>query len=482
MNVIIYGAGEAGCQIAKYCVGTSAYNLIGFVDDAESLWGQVIDNVPVYPPSKLTALVKKHDVKEIFVAIPSAKRDRYQAILKKLSLLHVHLRSLPKLDQIIDRSVNLEDVKDVKVEDLLLRPSVEPVEELLELNIAEKVVLITGAGGSIGSELCRQIIRLNPKKIILIDHSEFNLYTISQEMDLLAKRKSFPLTSITSLLLSIADESQVREVINRYRPHTIYHAAAYKHVGIVENNIYSGIKNNIFGTLYLATAAYEYGVKSFTLVSTDKAVRPTSIMGITKRIAELILQSFASEEFKNLQQHATRFSMVRFGNVLGSSGSVVPLFQSQINKGGPVTVTHRDVTRYFMTISEASQLVVQASSLASGGEVFLLDMGEPIKILDLAKNMIELAGMSVRSSEQPHGDIEIVITGLAKGEKLFEEMLISGVPAKTIHPKIFKANEDFIKWDTLEKYLQGLLLKSHGAEKLYDLLTSMVPIYNGDNN
>jgi FlaA1/EpsC-like NDP-sugar epimerase len=349
---------------------------------------------------------------------------------------------------------------------------------LLAQNVTGKVVLITGAGGSIGSELCRQIIRLNPKKIILIDHAEFNLYTILREINLLAKRMSFPSSSITPLLLSISDEVQVKEVFNRYRPNTIYHAAAYKHVGIVENNIFAGVKNNIFGTLYLATAAYEYGVDSFTLISTDKAVRPTSIMGVTKRIAEMILQSFASAKFKELKKHSTRFSMVRFGNVLGSSGSVVPLFQSQINGGGPVTVTHQDVTRYFMTISEASQLVIQASSLASGGDVFLLDMGEPIKILDLAKNMIELAGMSLKSPQFPNGDIEIVITGLSKGEKLFEEMLISSTPEKTIHPKIFVANEDFVVQEVLEKCLQDLFGAFCDDKRLHQLLTLIVPMHD----
>lgn len=477
MNVIIYGAGDAGSQIAKYCKGVNAYNLISFVDDKESLWGGAVEGIHVYPPSKLPDLIKQYEVKEIFIALPSVKRDQYQAILKRLSSLHVHLRSLPDPDEIIDDKVDLSDIKDVKVEDLLLRPSVEPIEKLLAQNISGKIVLVTGAGGSIGSELCRQIIKLNPKQILLVDHAEFNLYKISQELNLLSK-KYYPPVNIAALLLSVNDQDQIYECIARYRPDTIYHAAAYKHVSIVENNIIAGVKNNIFGTLFLATSAYQLGVRSFTLISTDKAVRPTSIMGVTKRIAELILQSFASKKFIEHKKHSTIFSMVRFGNVLGSSGSVVPLFQSQINKGGPITVTHRDVTRYFMTISEASQLVIQASSLATGGDIFLLDMGDPVKIYDLAKNMIELAGMSLKSQDFPDGDIEIQITGLAKGEKLFEELLINGTPERTDHPKILVASENLIEWDILDNYLKELFTLLRDPKKVQESLIKLVPIFN----
>ncbi len=447
INVLIYGAGEAGTQIADYCQKSNVYNLVGFIDDNSALHGKNIKKILVYPAYKIAELTKNFDVKEIFIAIPSAPRDRYQTILRKLSTHHIHLRTLPKLNDINDGKVNLEDIKEINIADLLLRAPVEPLSDLLKQNVSNKAVLITGAGGSIGSELCKQIIRLMPKQIILLDHSEFNLYTISEELSAFANKYNIYNSEIYSLLISVSDELQIRSVVEKFKPDTIFHAAAYKHVSLVENNISVALKNNIFGTLYIAKAAYEFGVKNFTLISTDKAVRPTSVMGMSKRISEMILQSFASSNFKKNINHNTCFSIVRFGNVLGSSGSVVPIFREQIRRGGPITVTHPDVTRYFMTISEAAQLVIQASSLAKDGDVFLLDMGEPVKIYELAKKMIWLSGATIKNSKNPSGDIEIVFTNLKPGEKLAEEMFIMGSVEETSHPKIMRAKEDFLEWE-----------------------------------
>lgn len=456
INVLIYGAGEAGKQISTYCKKSNFYNLLGFIDDNHSLYGTFINGIKVYAPEDIQNLITNFDVTEIFVAIPSVRRERYHAILRKLNSYHIHLRTLPTIEEISDGRVNLDDIREIKIEDLLLRPPVEPIKELLINNIKDKVVMITGAGGSIGSELCRQIIKLMPKKIILLDHSEFNLFTITSELQLICQNNNLTEVPIVALLGSVSDETQIRAQIEEHIPDTLFHAAAYKHVSIVENNIAAGVKNNIFGTLYLAKASYEFGVKNFVLISTDKSVRPSSFMGATKRVSELILQAFASSQFQRERPHKTCFSMVRFGNVLGSSGSVVPIFKDQIKKGGPVTVTHPEVTRYFMTICEAAQLVIQASSLAKGGEIFLLDMGEPVKIYDLARNMIELTGMYIKDSDNVKGDIEIIFTGLGKGEKLYEETLISGVSLETIHPKIMIAKESYLDWGELKNALDEI--------------------------
>ena len=477
INVLIYGAGEAGIQIADYFTKSDAYELIGFIDDNLALQGKSFKGIEVHSPNNIPELIEKYVVSEIFIAIPSVRRERYQEILRNLSVHHIHLRTLPKLEKISNGKIKFEDVKEIKIEDLLLRDPVEPKSELLARNINNKVILITGAGGSIGSELCRQIMLLSPKQIVLLDHSEYSLYKISAELSLMLNAAHFSKIVISRVLGSICNESYIHSIVRQFQPDTIYHAAAYKHVALVEGNVSAAVQNNILGTLYLSEAAYKLGVKNFTLISTDKAVRPSSAMGMTKRVSEMILQSFASLPFMQNNPHGTCFSIVRFGNVLGSSGSVVPLFREQIKSGGPVTVTHEDVSRYFMTISEAAQLVIQASSLASGGDIFLLDMGEPIKILDLAKNMIELAGKSLKTPQCPSGDIEIVISGLMKGEKLFEEMLISGVAIKTMHPKIFMADEDFIAWDVLEDRLHNISSSLHNDKRMYEQLASLVPIY-----
>jgi FlaA1/EpsC-like NDP-sugar epimerase len=477
MNVLIYGAGEAGAQIADYCKTSNIYQLIGFVDDNPALHGKSVKGTQVYPPKSISKLIQDFSVKEIFIAIPSAGQGRYQEILKNLSLLDVHLRTLPRLNEINNGRVNLDDIKEINIEDLLLRAPIEPLQDLLTQNVQNKVVLITGGGGSIGGELCRQIIKLKPKHLIVVDHSEFNLYSISAELNAIASQINYPNSSITPLLCSVSDEMDIRSVIGKYLPDTLFHAAAYKHVGIVQKNIVAGIKNNIFGTLNAAKAAIDFNVTSFMLISTDKAVRPSSIMGATKRISEMILQALASLEFQLVMPHKTCFSIVRFGNVLGSSGSVVPIFKEQIRKGGPVTVTHPDVTRYFMTIKEAAQLVIQASSLAKGGDLFLLDMGEPVKIYDLAKNMIRLSGgyLSDRNSES--NGIEIIFTGLTSGEKLYEEFLISGSLKKTIHPKILTTNERFMFWNELNQLLNEIRESIFDEAQLLNLLTQIVPYY-----
>lgn len=481
MNVIIYGAGEAGVQIAQYCKGTSTYSLVAFIDDNPDLHGENIDGIEVYSSDKISELIHYFDVKEIFIAIPSAQRKRYQSILRNLSSHHVHLRTLPKLEEISDGKVTMIDVKEINIEDLLLRDPVKPLPDVLVRNVENKVVLVTGAGGSIGSELCRQIFALNPKHIILVDHSEFNLYSISTELHtLLIANRFSPI--ISSVLSSVTDEQEIRSVVKKFRPNTIFHAAAYKHVSMVENNIAAGIKNNIYGTLYVAKASLDYGVKNFTLISTDKAVRPSSIMGMTKRVAEMILQSFSTSSFQKEEANKTCFSIVRFGNVLGSSGSVVPLFREQIRRGGPITVTHPNATRYFMTIGEAAQLVIQASSLAVGGDLFLLDMGEPVRIYDLAKHMIELSGNTIKTHDSDEVGIEIIFTGLARGEKVHEEILISGSPKPTIHPKILMANEKCTPCEELE----ALLLESRSlmfdASMLESLLKKIISRNAGQQN
>jgi FlaA1/EpsC-like NDP-sugar epimerase len=348
--------------------------------------------------------------------------------------------------------VTVQDFKELDIEDLLGRDPVPPHTELLARNLAGKVVLVTGAGGSIGSELCRQILAERPAQLLLLDHNEFGLYSIHQELQVLCDAKDLA-TKLVPLLGSVAHLERLRDVCRTYTPYTVYHAAAYKHVPLVESNPAQGIANNVFGTLNMARAAAEYGVTSFVLISTDKAVRPTNVMGASKRVAELVLQAMAATQSAAMP---TSFSMVRFGNVLGSSGSVVPLFRQQLAVGGPLTVTHADVTRYFMTIPEAAQLVLQAGAMATGGEVFVLDMGEPVKILDLARRMVELSGLKVRDVEQPDGDIEIRVTGLRPGEKLYEELLIGDNPTPTAHPRIMKAHEDYLDWPALQQPLSTL--------------------------
>lgn len=391
------------------------YKLLGFIDDDHRKVGRSINGMQVYAPGDVEYLVKAMEVTDILLALPSATRDRRNAIIESLRPLPVHVRTLPSMADIASGKITVQDFKELEIEDLLGREPVPPSPGVLARNLTGKVVLVSGAGGSIGSELCRQILAENPRRLLLLDHNEFGLYTIHRELEGLALGTDVGRgTELVPLLGSVRDPARLAEVCGTYRPQVVFHAAAYKHVPLVESNPAEGIFNNVFGTLNMALAARQCGAAHFVLISTDKAVRPTNIMGATKRMAELVLQALAHEESESVQP--TTFSMVRFGNVLGSSGSVVPLFRRQLAEGGPLTVTHDEVTRYFMTIPEAAQLVLQAGAMARGGEVFVLDMGEPVRIIDLAQRMIELSGLRLRNQEQPDGDIEIKVVGLRPGK------------------------------------------------------------------
>ena len=448
---LIFGAGTAGVQTASAMAISSQFTLVGFVDDDPAKVGRSINGVAVFAPDSLQELVAKLGVTDILLALPSASRARRKDIIDSLRSLPVHIRTLPDWADLASGRVTVSDFKDLDIEDLLGRDPVPPNTDLLARNLTNKVVLVTGAGGSIGSELCRQILAQSPRQLLLLDHSEINLYSIHQELHGLCHADGRSIELIP-LLGSVSNLTRLQDLCRLYRPHTVYHAAAYKHVPIVESNAAVGVDNNVFGTLNMAQAAQDHGVASFVLVSTDKAVRPTNVMGASKRMAELVLQALAAEK----QEGGTCFSMVRFGNVLGSSGSVVPLFRRQLAAGGPLTVTHADVTRYFMTIPEAAQLVLQAGAMANGGEVFVLDMGEPVKILDLAHRMVELSGLTVRDQAHPDGDIAITVTGLRPGEKLYEELLIGDDPTPTVHARIMKAHEHFLQWPQLESQLETL--------------------------
>lgn len=446
---LIFGAGTAGAQTAAALAMAGPFSLVGFVDDDPAKAGRSINGVRVFSPAGIAALIQKSHVTDILLALPSAARTRRKTIIESLRTLPVHIRTLPDWADLASGRVTVKDFKELDIEDLLGRDPVPPNTEWLARCLVGKVVLVSGAGGSIGSELCRQIVAQQPQKLILLDHSEFNLYSIHQELEVLCHAKKFAV-QLLPLLGTVGNPERLTEIFRDHRPHTVYHAAAYKHVPLVESNPAEGISNNVFGTLNMARAAMDSGVAHFVLISTDKAVRPTNIMGASKRMAELVLQALSG-------QSKTCFGMVRFGNVLGSSGSVVPLFRRQLAAGGPLTVTHADVTRYFMTIPEAAQLVLQAGAMAQGGDVFVLDMGEPVRIVDLARRMVELSGLRVRDSANPDGDIEIAITGLRPGEKLYEELLIGDNPAPTGHPRIMKAHEEYLDWSALEPHLQQLL-------------------------
>lgn len=451
-RVVIYGAGRAGVQIADALLNGHIYALKGFLDDDKNLIGKTINGRRVYAPEKLGWLIKHHRVTDVFLALPSISRAQRNQIIDGLRHHAVHIRSLPDFADITQGRVSISDIRELDVEDLLGRAPVPPNPELLARNIRDKVVMVTGAGGSIGSELCRQIIHASPKQLLLIEHSEYGLYAIDQELRALAKKYDRPV-DIVPLLGSVRDAERMNDVCRAWKPSTVYHAAAYKHVPLVEHNPAEGLLTNVFGTLAVAQAAVNVGVADFVLVSTDKAVRPTNIMGASKRLAEMILQALAEIASS---KGGTRFSMVRFGNVLGSSGSVVPLFREQIRHGGPITLTHENVTRFFMTIPEAAQLVIQAAAMAEGGDVFVLDMGEPVRIMDLARRIVELSGLTVRDDNHPDGDIAIHVTGLRPGEKLYEELLIGNDPQPTAHQCIMKAREKFVSWEALQPRLTFL--------------------------
>jgi FlaA1/EpsC-like NDP-sugar epimerase len=446
-KVLIYGAGKTGRQLAAAMANSPEMQVAGFLDDDDRLHGHVLNGQPIYNPGDLAHWVSALGVSTVLLAMPSMGRKRRNEVLALMRNARVSVRTLPSVTDLAQGKVNVSDVRELDIDDLLGREPVSPNHILLSRNIAEKVVLVTGAGGSIGSELCRQILAVGPQALLLIEQSEFALYAIHQELE--EKLADRPVR-LVPLLASVQDGDRLHEIMATWKPDTVYHAAAYKHVPLVEHNPAEGIKNNVLGTLRVAEAAQNNGVTDFVLVSTDKAVRPTNIMGASKRLAEMVLQALAAAP------SGTRFAMVRFGNVLGSSGSVVPRFRQQIRDGGPITLTHPDITRFFMTIPEAAQLVLQAGAMAKGGDVFVLDMGEPVRIMDLALRMIELSGLSVKTSEYPDGDIGIETTGLRPGEKLYEELLIGDNPMSTNHPGIMKASEEYIFWDALEPHIHAL--------------------------
>ena len=448
-NVVIYGAGEAGVRVAKAMQGNNRFHPVAFVDDDPAMQGRRIDDLMVHPGDALGALIGKHCISSVLLALPSVSRRRRQEIISGLEELAVHVQTVPDFDDLISGKARVDDIREVDVEDLLSRAPVSPEDTLMQATLLGNSVMVTGAGGSIGSELCRQILRVGPKTLVLYELSEVALYEIDREMRLLADSLGID-CEIVPLLGSVTNGSRVRQALQTFDVHTVYHAAAYKHVPLVEHNTVEGVSNNVLGTLRTAQAAIQARVKTFVLVSTDKAVSPTSVMGASKRMAELVLQAFQDTT------DITRFAMVRFGNVLESSGSVVPLFREQIRAGGPVTVTHPEIIRYFMTIPEAAQLVIQAGGMARGGEVFVLDMGKPVKIRELARRMIRLMGLSVRDDDNPQGDIEIQYTGLRPAEKLYEELLIGDNVAGTAHPRIMQAREDYLPSDVLNPLLGEL--------------------------
>ena len=446
-KVLIYGAGSSGRQLSAALADSSEMQVVGFLDDDGHLQGRVLNTRPVYNPADLDSLATKLQISDVLLAMPGQSRKRRNQILAQIRSAHVAVRTLPRVTDLAQGKVSISDLREPDIFDLLGRDPAVPNDILLAKNILGKVVLVTGAGGSIGSELCRHILAGTPAKLLLIEQSEFALYRIHQELreKLFGREKA-----VIPLLASVLDYDRMNEIMSTWRPDTVYHAAAYKHVPLVEHNPVAGLKNNVLGTLRTAQAAAENGVADFVFISTDKAVRPTNVMGASKRLAEMALQALAATGA------ATKFSMVRFGNVLGSSGSVVPKFRQQIRDGGPITLTHSKVTRYFMTIPEAAQLVIQAGAMARGGEVFLLDMGQPIKIIELAHRIIELSGLTVKDEQNPDGDIEITVTGLRPGEKLYEELLIGDNPKPTEHPLIMQAREEFLPWAEFEARLESL--------------------------
>lgn len=453
-RVLIYGAGSAGRQLAAALANSKEMEVVAFADDDPTLHGSMIDRREIYPATNFAGLVDRLAVDDVLLAVPSASRRRRTEIVNDLRGTPAVIRTLPGVAELAQGKVTVSDLRPLDLEDLLGRDAVDPDPGLMGRNITGKIVMVTGAGGSIGSELCRQIVNLHPAKLLLVDVSEVSLYTIHQELTARVEKSRGIGIDHVPLLASVQDAGRIEQIIGAWKPDTIYHAAAYKHVPMVEHNPTEGVRNNVFGTRTVAEAARRHGVANFVLISTDKAVRPTNVMGTTKRLAEMVLQAMATEEA--IDGGTTCFSMVRFGNVLGSSGSVVPLFRQQIRNGGPVTITHADVTRYFMTIPEAAQLVIQAGAMARGGEVFVLEMGEPVRIHDLAERMIELSGLTVRNDANPQGDIEIAVVGLRPGEKLYEELLIGNDPKPTTHSRILMANEHMLSMAELRAALDRL--------------------------
>ncbi|WP_313523341.1 polysaccharide biosynthesis protein [Stutzerimonas kunmingensis] len=485
-RVAIYGAGAAGNQLVAALRMGRAMLPVAFIDDDDSVATRIIAGLQVYKPKHIEQMTVDTGATEILLAIPSASRGRRKEILEMLEGYPLHVRSVPGFMDLASGRVKVEDIQEVDIADLLGRDAVPPQQALFEQCIRDKVVMVTGAGGSIGSELCRQILSNKPKALLLFEHSEFNLYSIHIELERTIERASLPVR-LVPILGSIRNPDRLLDVMRTWRVETIYHAAAYKHVPMVEHNVAEGVLNNVLGTMNTAQAAVQAGVSNFVLISTDKAVRPTNVMGSTKRVAEMILQALSRESAPVLfdadgavhHVNKTRFTMVRFGNVLGSSGSVIPRFYEQIRAGGPVTVTHPKITRYFMTIPEAAQLVIQAGSMGQGGDVFVLDMGQPVRIAELAEKLIHLSGMSVRSEKCPTGDIEIEFTGLRPGEKLYEELLIGDNVSATEHPMIMRADEEYFTWDVLKGLMARLLkaVESDDYPQVRQLLREVVSGY-----
>ena len=477
-HVLIYGAGDAGRQLMGALSHSYEMQVVGFLDDDPKLQGSTLGGRRIYSPERLIELTASLDVSEVLLAIPSASRFRRNQIIKLMRDAKVGIQTLPSMSDLASGKISTQDLRSLDIDDLLGRELVLPNSDLLTKNSFSKTVMVTGAGGSIGGELCRQIMEQAPKTLLLVEQSEYALYQIHHEISTRIENHGGLNVQIVPLLASVTNPDRMRIIVGEWQPDVIYHAAAYKHVPLVEANVVEGIRNNTIGTLTVAQIAIELGVPHFILISTDKAVRPTNVMGASKRLAEMILQALAQSASK------TKFSMVRFGNVLNSSGSVVPKFRQQIKDGGPVTVTDLRMTRYFMTIPEAAQLVIQAGALATGGDVFLLDMGEPVKIVDLARRMIELSGLDVKDAQNLEGDIEIEEIGLRPGEKLYEELLIDGNPEKTIHPRVFKSHEDFLPWSELELKVQQIsqAIEKNDDQALIALLKELVSGYKPEHH
>ena len=476
INALVYGSGAAGRQLVRAMQESSEISIKGFLDDDANQQGCQIDGKLIYSPQKLRSLIKEKGISLVLLAVPSAERKKRIKIIQNLSKYKIAVRTIPGISDIAKGKSQITELLELNIDDLLGRVEVEPFESLMKKNIYSKTILVTGSGGSIGSELCRQIIKYKPKKLLLLEISEYALYSIHSELMNLSDSE----IEVIPLIGSVQDDKRMKEILSIWNPATIYHAAAYKHVPIVEQNLIEGLKNNLLGTFSLAKLAAKHNTSNFVFISTDKAVRPTNIMGATKRIAELSLQALNDSLYYSENKIKTKFSIVRFGNVLDSSGSVIPKFRDQIKKGGPITLTHKEITRYFMTITEASQLVIQAGAMAEGGDVFVLDMGEPIKIYDLAVRMIELSGLSQKDFLNKRGDIEIKVTGLRPGEKLYEELLLSNNPKKTIHPRIFRSEEPFIEFSELDEeinILQDLIVKND-LENILNKIRKIVVDYS----
>tara|TARA_Y100001970_G_scaffold61075_1_gene77908 strand:- start:15575 stop:17482 length:1908 start_codon:yes stop_codon:yes gene_type:complete len=488
-KIIIYGAGNAGVQISNAILGLSEYSLVAFIDDDPDLSDTKISDVPVYSYDQIKRVISEYDVKELLVAIPSLSDIQRRRLFSKLEALPIKIRTLPNISEIVSGRVQVEDIRNIEIEDLLQREIIKPKNELIQKNINGKVVLITGAGGSIGSEIARQVVKNKPSRIILYEANEFSLYSIEKEIKIYLKNNGDSEISFSSILGNMHSVDSLIKIFRKYSVNTIYHAAAYKHVPLVEDNQIEGVQNNIFGSLNILKASIISKIENFVLISTDKAVNPTSMMGATKRFVEIVIQSLAdvreskSPEFNffhtDLEVKETLFSIVRFGNVLNSSGSVVPLFKEQIENGGPITVTDPNIIRYFMSISEAVELVIQAGAMSEGGDIFILDMGEPITIADLARKMIKLSGFDLKDETDSEKSIEIVYTGLRPGEKLYEDLHIDPVREETLHPKIFKTTQEFLAIEEINKFLDMLdkASKDDNPDRIYEILKQAIPEY-----